>query len=292
MKPVKRGRPKKNYSHLIGQEFNQLRIIGILLSDPSGHPMCRTQCLVPGCKRRTPKRTSDVIAGRAKTCGCNSKRAFIANNEKQVDLLTASEIEAIWCAVQEAPSIKSAAEAAQQPPFVVSFGARRHQRLLDGFSTEKTEQIWKAAQRASLEEVGTQFGLTRRSVAYIVRKVYKPLLHPDVDSATLSMVLDHIKSDIQTRRSEPGVERFWPLEFAPEELKRKRNGVILGAYADMYMRFLKYPNLHHVELGLANLIRWFLETAEKTFNARASRRKSFLKQQRQARAQPPIDRAA
>ena len=292
MKPVKRGRPKKDYSDHIGQEFNQLRIMGLLRSDRSGHPMCRTKCLVPGCKKLTSKRINDVISGRAKTCGCASTRAFIANNEEQVDLLTALEIEAIWCAVRDAPTIKLAAEAVQLPPFVVSFAARRHQKLLDGFSPEKTEQIWNAAQRASLEKVGVQFGLSRRSVAYIVRKVHMPLLHPDVDSETLSMVLDHIKLDIQTRRSEPGAEWFRPLEFTPEELKRKRNGVILGDYADMYMRFLKHPNLYHVESGLVDLIRWFMDTAEKTFNARASRRKSFLNQQRQARAQSLIDGAA
>jgi hypothetical protein len=97
---MKRGRPKKDYSHLRGQQFNQLKIVAMRRNDRTGHPMCRTKCL--RCKKKmTTQRIHDVVKGSSKTCGCASKQAFKDFMDGRVAALTDKEIERIWRTVQD-----------------------------------------------------------------------------------------------------------------------------------------------------------------------------------------------
>ncbi len=260
---MKRGRPKKDRTNLIGAQFNQLRIIGIRKNDRSGHPMCRTKCLV--CSKETSKRLDDVCKGRAKTCECGSKQAFKDYMNAKIESLPSREIERIWCAVQDASNTASAAGTLKLSRYVVGFAARKRQNFLDNLPDAQKQKIWEAAQGTKLRSVGEQFDLRGRSVAYLVFKRQNPILHPKLDKADLYHYLAFLKSQIETRIPEDGEKWFRPHEFTSRELKKKRNGTVVGDYADLYNHLVRYPKLQELEPRLAKLISWFLDEADETF---------------------------
>jgi hypothetical protein len=63
-----------------------------------------------------------------------------------------------------------------------------------------------------------------------------------------------------------------------------RSGVVLR-YSEMYHHLKRCPKSPMLDLELAKLIQWFLETAEKTFANRRERQRIFLKWKREQERQ-------
>jgi len=271
---MKRGRPKKDYSYLSGSEFNELKIIGIRRNDRSGHPMCRTKCLV--CRKQTTKRIHDVLKGKAKTCMCGSKRAFREFMENRVAALSDKKVEQIWIAVQDSPNVMAAAKALKVDRYLVDFAVRKHQRQLDSLPIAKKHAIWEVAQNAGIDAAAALFKLNRRSAAYIVGKMHNPQIHPGVDNEFVAWELEKLEADIE-RDPEKYESWFRRGEFRSNQLRRKVTGEVVGEYSDLYNHLMKYPQSPTLDPELANRIKWFLNTADKTFANRRERQLSFLR---------------
>jgi hypothetical protein len=274
---MKRGRPKKDNSDLIGIIFNKLKIIRIMKrNDKSGHPMCRTKCLE--CKKESTQRLHDVKIGKSKTCGCGSKTAFKNFMNNRVAAMADDQIERIWCVVQDTGTFQKAARTLRMGPDLVSFAFREHQRRLDTLPDSKKLVIWKAAQESGFDAATTKLGLSRKSAKYIVLQFHKPRVHPALDDG-LEQVLSYMKMDIE-RRPEKEEPWFRSGEFSQGQLMRKTNGQVEGWYKEMYQDLVRCPKSPMLNPELAKLIEWFLETAEKTFANRRKRQRQFLETMR------------
>ena len=200
--------------------------------------------------------------------------------EKRVAALSNSEVEQIWITMQGAPNARAAAKTLGIHHYLVGFATRKHQKRLNSLPAAKKWAIWAAAQNGGYKAAAAEAGLDERSAAYIVREMHNPALVPGVDNTYIGMLLDWLKQDIE-REPEKWGRWFRSDEFRTRQLRRKLNGEVVGEYSKLYYRLLACSQAPGVDPELAEQIRWFLKTADRTFADRRARQKAFLKQERE-----------
>jgi hypothetical protein len=276
---MKRGRPKADYSDMIGREFNRLKIVAITRSDKWGHPRCRTKCLI--CRKLTTKRLQSVLSGASISCGCLGKRKFAEHWRRRAAELSNHKVESIWCAVRAGTSIKATARDLGLNKYLVSFAAQAHQRRLDSMTDRQVDSIWEAAQRKGTSYAAKESGLDPRSVGYLVSRRHKATPDPAADPNDLSQMLEWLETEKSLKPDWDDPFGARQHEFTSEELSRKANGQITGTYTDLYRKFKRWRPSHTTDPKLADLVQSFLEMAEGTFAARRERPDGKLKQLRE-----------
>jgi hypothetical protein len=116
-------------------------------------------------------------------------------------------------------------------------------------------------------------------VAYIVRKWHDPVIIPEWNDREVLDLLETMISDIDR---DPGKHEkwFWRGEFSREQLRRKRDGQVVGECSELYRRLKNCPT-ERLSPTLSQKIQRLLAIAERTFANRLSRQKAFFKRKRE-----------
>jgi hypothetical protein len=274
--PRKRGgRPPKDYTDLIGEEFLGVKIRKIY--PPGGGPrMVEIQCLL--CGTIADKRLQNVVSGHTQSCRCLQITAFLGFHGRRVDKLSEEEIAHIWSARIAGMSRQDLAYSLNMEVATVDVAFRRYQSYVDSLiqSLADGTPIGTIIQGNDLPDQVISY-LQKANICIARKRAEEAeLLAEEAEEVAYKArwKLDIIQQEWKER------ERWW-YEMIPEEFRR-RNGKLEGEFASLYKRCISLQNKVSND-DHRRIIDEFIELAEDTLRARIDRRNVFLRDKRKQR---------
>lgn len=267
----KRGRPRKDYSSEINQEYHGHRIEKVIRSKNDGKagPKVRTRCIRCGKPNPPPlPRLRDVKSGHTQSCGCLRRDMFIERWEKKVDQLGESVVAEIWNFCQSA-SRQKAATSFELHQRAVDFSLIRYKRKLDSLAKEIANDSMKVGELISK---GGLHELSAAAVGYVLKtagnisSILKRAIADQIE--IMYLILRWVDS-----REEDFANKVRRGEFTPGEL-RVSNGKIKGSLAAFY-NTCKLVRDQPIENHQRETVVDFLKVAEYTLSNRRSRLDAF-----------------
>jgi hypothetical protein len=275
------GRPPKDYSYLVNQDVNGVRILNVYLPR-GGQRMAQIEC--PYCKKPADKILQNVLSGRTTSCGCHKRDLFRDYHNRQADKLSGRDIADIWSARMAGESRKAVAKRFELQKATVDEAFRRYQLKVDSMQESLSSGV-------PLSELIQNNDLGEQAIAYL-RKVSIRLARQKAEEAVeraeeaeeiawkARLALDEIRSDWEDRRGRiipDELKRYQRprLEMTEDELRR-RNGRIVGSLSGLYFRCLDIRGKVLDEAHKKTIME-FIELAEDTLRARTERSGDFLR---------------
>jgi len=299
----KRGRPRLDYSGLVGFEGPMgLRIVRIREEGNRAREGPRVDAVCKQCGEPSHPRLRDVLNGHSKTGGCLKKECFLAYCDRVVARLDESVVAGVWASRFSGMARKATAASFKLAYPIMDAAMRTYQKKLDVMITDGTAE--KIYQQASLArwDIGTtasQFGLTCEAVRYLNSAFRRRLklvqtapvhgAHTGDEAAQTSEtrissdrteMQDHIwgcachaasvVSAVDNRRKDWSIAR--PGELSFDELKRKK-GKLVGKLAWLYEQCALLLEDANLPAEHREDIQEFVDLATSTLSNRRGRQK-------------------
>ena len=295
-------RPRKNVSAYFGRKFpgTRLRVLSGAGRDSRGRIRVKALC---NCKKRNVKVVvlSQVLSGHTKSCGCLKHQRYVEYTQRAVDRLTPAQIRQCFLATADDHAAKP-----DLPSDVITAGYYRRVESLKSLPSNVMATVEKRVMaHDTYESIARDTALQPAEVAWLAKHVIRP------NAKRAKEMKDHAlqniryakqgldserkeRQEVQKRRRkskernqkldykewrrerELQEERFSAGELRDPKSKASQKARLDVDSLDFSWHWMK-TNAQSTKLNSdeQDLLKWFRETAERTFKWRREKRREM-----------------
>jgi hypothetical protein len=285
-------RPKKDVSAYFGQKIQgtQLKVIKEAGRDSQGRILVKVLC---DCGERKVAILSQVLSGHTMSHGCVKHQRYVEHTQRAVDRLTPTQIRECFLATADDNAPKP-----DLPSDVITAGYYRHVESLKSLPESVMVIVRKGVMaHDTYESIARDTALHAAEVGWLAKNIIRP------EAKHRQEMKDHALSNIRYTKQAREYER----EHRPEdeEWRRKRElqeeRFSAGALHDPGSKASKKARLDVDSLAFSwhwmkteaqsmkldsdeqDLLKWFRETAERTFKGRRDQRRKMAQRELEKR---------
>ena len=288
-------RPKKDVSAYFGQKIQgtKLKVIKEAGRDSRGRIRVKAIC---DCGKRKVVTLSEVLSGHTKSHGCVKHQRYVEHTQRAVDRLTSSQIRECFLATADDNAPKP-----DLPPDVIKAGYYRHVESLESLPKSVMATVRRRVlAHDTYESIARDTALHAAEIAWLAKHVVRP------EAKHRQEMKDHALSNIRyakqaweyerevqsrsrkgrldyeewRRERELREERFSACELHDPGSKASQKARLDVDSLDFSWHWIKTEaSQMKLDSDEQDLIKWFRETAERTFKWRRNNRRKMARRQ-------------
>lgn len=290
---AKRGRPRGDYTNLVGTMCNGHEILSVL-EGPRSRQGVKVVARCPKCGHPFETRLRRLRGENPKGCRCVRSEKYREYLKRRLSELRPETIAGCWVSRRSMTRKKTAAKFGLRVE-VVDAAQREYQTKLDLLIENRTAlRLHRMIRGADGDPVtmtgaGAEFGLPMEAVQYLVSAGARQMKEDSANAAfqlscsqLMALWASKVLSEVEQRESKRKRWIGWVPELMPKELRMEK-GKLVGRHAALY-EFCMYGYLSGLNRDERADVDEFLEIARRTLANRLDRRASYLKSVREKRA--------